>query len=272
MKYHSVRIFLIAIFSFGWGFLAKAIDFEKPLFEQKSVQTLVQDYAGFLTKEQNEKIEAKLNQLSRENSVQILFVTVNNLFGYDKNDYAARLGIAWKVGSKENNGIVFLIKPKQADSKGEVSIQVGYGLEDVIPDAIAKRIVEAEVIPEFKKGKNFKGVDNALNVLIDISKGKYSSEKYMQRTGGDNSGQWIPLIFIGFFLILFFVLRIKSAQRYSIGHHVPFWVAMSMMGSSHSGSSGGFGNFSSGSGSFGGGGFGGFGGGSFGGGGAGGSW
>jgi uncharacterized protein len=258
---------LVSIYSFGF-----AIDQDRPLFEQKAEQTLIQDYANFLTKEQNKKLEIKLNKLSRESSTQILFVTVDNLFGYDKNDYATRLGEKWKVGGKEDNGIVFLVQPKNGSQKGEVSIQVGYGLEGVIPDIVAKRIIEHEIIPNFKNGKYYRGVDAAVNVLIDLSLGKFSADKYLERNGGNQSGGWLPLIFVIFFMIMFFILRLKSARRYSIGHNIPFWIAMGMMSSSGRSSSGGFSNFTSGGGSFGGGGFGGFGGGSFGGGGAGGSW
>jgi uncharacterized protein len=249
-----------------------SIDHTKPLFEQDAVPALIQDYAQFLSKEQDKKLEIKLNKLSRESSTQILFVTVDDLMGYDKNDYASRLGIKWEVGGKEDNGIVFLVVPKQANKKGEVSIQVGYGLEGVIPDIVAKRIIEHEVIPNFKNGKYYRGVDAAINVLMDLSLGEYPADKYLERNGGQSSGAILPFIFIIFFTILFFVVKVKSTQRRSIGSNIPFWVAMGMMSSGNRSSSGSFSNFTSGGGSFGGGGFGGFGGGSFGGGGAGGSW
>ena len=263
--FHSLLIVLVSLSSLF------AIDQNTPLFEQKPVQALVQDYAHFLSPNEDQKLQQKLNQLSRETSTQILFVTVNSLLGYDKNDYATRLGEAWGVGGKEDNGIVILVQPKTATQRGEVSIQVGYGIEGLVPDAVAKRIVEYEIIPNFKKGKNYRGIDAAVNVISDLTKGEFTADKYLERNGGKNEGNWAPFILFILMAIFFGFMRFRGARQYSIGHNVPFWIAMGMMNSGHRG--GGFSDFSSGGGSFGGsGGFGGFGGGSFGGGGAGGSW
>ncbi len=262
---------LILLISFSSLF---AVENDKPLFEQKPVQSLVQDYAHFLSVNENQKLQKKLNQLSRETSTQILFVSVNNLFGYDKNDYASRLGQAWGIGGKEDNGIVILVLPKSGHTKGQVAIQTGYGMEGIVPDIVAKRIVENEVIPNFKNGKNYRGIDAAVNVIADLSKGKFTADKYLKRSGGKNKGNWSPFILFILMAIFFGFMRLRGARQYSIGHNVPFWIAMGMMSSGTRG--GGFSNFSSGGGGFGSsggfGGFGGFGGGSFGGGGAGGSW
>lgn len=267
----TILYFLVFLISFS---SLKAEEKQIPLFEKKPVQALVQDYAQFLTKEQDKKIQKKLIKLSNETSTQILFVTVNSLMGYDKNDYATRLGEAWGVGGKEDNGIVILVQPKVGNAKGEIAIQVGYGLEGIIPDIVAKRIVEHEIIPNFKNGKYFRGIDAAIDVITDISKGQFTADKYLERNKSRKSseGSWTPFISIILFAIIFGIMRIRGARQYSIGHNVPFWIAMGMMSSSGGSSGGGFSNFSSGGGSFGGGGFGGFGGGSFGGGGAGGSW
>ena len=264
---HKILALIILLSTFSASF---AVEADKPLFEQKAVQSLVQDYAQFLTPKQDQKLQKKLIQLSKETSTQILFVTVNDLFGYDKNDYASRLGIAWQVGGKEDNGVVILVQPKLGSQKGQVSIQVGYGMEGVIPDIVAKRIVEHEVIPNFKKGKYYRGIDAAVNVITDLSKGKFTANKYLERNKAKSSeGNWAPFVMFIAMALFFGIMRLRGARQYSIGHNVPFWIAMGMMSSSRGGS---FSNFSSGGGSFGGGGFGGFGGGSFGGGGAGGSW
>lgn len=264
LKYFTLILILL------FGVNAFGIDESKPLFEQKPVQSLIQDYAHFLTPEQDQNLEIKLNQLSRETSTQILFVTVNDLLGYDKNDYATRLGKKWEVGGKANNGIVVLVQPKNASTKGEISIQVGYGLEGIIPDIVAKRIIEYDVLPYFKNEEYYEGVDAAINTLISLSKNEFTADDYLEKNANQNPAEWLPfLFFIGFFFFIIF-LKFRAAKKYSIGHHLPFWLALSMLNSSSR--SGSFSNFSSGSGSFGGGGFGGFGGGSFGGGGAGGSW
>lgn len=242
------------------------------LFDQKPVQALVQDYAHFLTEAQDRKIEKKLNDLNRSTSTQILFITVKDLMGYSKNDYISRLVEEWSFGGEEDNGIVILVQPETDQSKGEVSIQIGHALKSLIPDIVAKRIIEHEVIPNFENGKHFRGIDAAINVLISIRLGEFSSSKYLERNGGQPENHWLPFIlFIIISTLLFIILKMRNARHYSIGHNVSFWLTLCMTDSSkHTG--GGFSNFSSGSGSFGGRGFEGFGGGGFGGGGAGGSW
>ena len=156
--------------------------------------------------------------------------------------------------------------------RGQVFIAPGYGLEGIIPDAIAKRIVDNEVLPNFKAGNYYKGIDDAVTVLMKLSLQEFTASEYEQQTSGEGSplGIIVPLIV---FLIIFGNIfgRASRMRRSSLGRSIPFWILLSMLGSG-SRRGGGFGNFSSGSGSFGGGGFGGFGGGSFGGGGAGGSW
>ena len=263
---HKTRIFFAIIFLM-LSTVLQAVDLNQPLFEQEAVPSLVQDYANFLSPSQRQELEQQLNQLSNTTSTQILFVTVPSLLGYDKNDYAAQLGEAWGVGGKEDNGIVFLIQPKTNHTRGEVSIQVGYGIEPLIPDAVAKRIIEYEVIPAFKKGDNFAGVLAAVQVMTKLTQGQFTANQYLKKH--QKKGQAFSAMFVMLFLAMMFFLRMRSARSHTIGGSLPFWMLLGMMGSSSL--SGGFSDFSSGGGGFGGG-FGGFGGGSFGGGGAGGSW
>jgi uncharacterized protein len=233
---------------------------------------IVNDYANFLSVQENQALENKLVQFNNQTSTQIAIVIVKSLDGYDPFSYANGLGENWGIGQKgKDNGILILVKPKYQNSKGEVFIATGYGVEGAVPDAITKRIVNNEIIPYFKQGMYFKGLDEATNRIIELTKGEYTAEQYREATKRSGSGSAIPGGVIFLIIIVFsFIGRARRARHYSVGHSVPFWIAMGMMSSnrSHGGS---YGNFSSGGGSFGGG-FGGFGGGSFGGGGAGGSW
>lgn len=242
--------------------------------ERSNPPRIVNDYANFLSAQENQALENKLVQFNNQSSTQIAIVVVKSLDGYDPASYAFGLGEKWGIGQKgKNNGILILVKPKHQNSKGEVFIATGYGLEGAVPDAIAKRIIENEIIPYFKQGMYYKGLDAATNRIIELTNGEYTAEQYKEATSRSDSGSAIPGAIIFLIIIIFsFIGRAKRARHYSVGHNVPFWIAMGMMSSnrSHGGS---FGNFSSGGGSFGGGGgFGGFGGGSFGGGGASGSW
>lgn len=236
---------------------------------------LVNDMAGVFDQNQAEAMERTLVQFSNETSTQVAVVTLSDLKGYDAGDYSFRLAEKWGIGQKgKNNGILILVKPKTKDSKGQAFIATGYGVEGAVPDAIARRIVENEMIPQFKTNNYYAGVNAGVKVIMELTRGEYTADAYVQKTSGSPGISGFIMVFI--FIVLFFAIsrRAKKTNNSSIGRNLPFWILLSMLGSSgrHSGS---WGNFNSGGGSFGrggGGGFGGFGGGSFGGGGAGGSW
>ena len=234
---------------------------------------LVNDFAGVLSGDEVENLERKLIMFNDSTSTQIVVVLVKSLNGYDMNEFARLIGEKWGVGQKgKNNGAVILVKPKYPNEKGEACIQTGYGLEGAIPDALAKRIVENEMIPNFSNGNYYAGIESATSTMISLAKGEYTADQYNKKNKKKSSpfGLLVPLIIIG---IVFMLIRGSRAQGMSVGKSIPFWTAFWLLGSMGSGHSGSWNNFSSGSGGFGGGGgFGGFGGGSFGGGGAGGSW
>ena len=252
--------------------------FAQDIPERPNPPQLVNDMADVLSNGQEQQLEMELEQFARETSNQIAIVTVPDLGGYPASEFAFRLGEEWGVGQKDKgNGVVVLFKPKTSDSKGQVFVAVGYGLEGAIPDAVANRdIVDYEMIPHFKQGDVYGGLHAGTQVIKSLAKGEFSAAEYHEKASGGGGAGLGVIIFL--FVIFFFVVPIlRGRKRYygatSRGSSLPFWLLMGgMMGSgrSHGGS---FGNFSSGGGSFGGGGgFGGFGGGGFGGGGAGGSW
>jgi len=229
---------------------------------------LVSDELGFFTQNEKALLEQKLDDFSNKTSTQIAIRTIPSLKGYDIDDLSQRWLDSLGVGQEgKNNGVLILIKPKTTNEKGEVSISVGYGLEGVIPDAIAKRIIEAEILPNFRNGNYFTGIDAATNTLMALASQEFTAEEYIAKTKKGDGESIIGVIV--FFIIVFVIFSgfFRKRRRYSsVGHALPFWMAMGMMGSSRSYGSG-FGGFSSGSG-----GFGGFGGGLGGGGGASGSW
>lgn len=261
---------LIIIVALLFGLTAFAQDIPS----RPSPERLVNDLAGVLTPEQANQLERELADFANRTSTQIAVVTVPSLNGYDKSDFAFRLGQSWGVGQKEkNNGIVVLFKPKTADSRGEIFVAVGYGLEGVIPDATANRdIIQAEMIPRFKNGDIYGGLYAGIKVLMGLASKEFTPQEYHDKVSNDGDGAVFGIIvFVG---LMIFILSLTRRRRgyYTGGSNLPFWLLMgTMMGSGNR--HGSWGNFSGGSGGFGGGGgFGGFGGGSFGGGGAGGSW
>ena len=224
--------------------------------------SLVNDYTGTLTAHQVNILEHKLVAYNDSTSTQILVLLVDDLQGYSVEQYATEIGHSWGVGQKgKNNGAVILVKPKKGSERGQVNINTGYGIEEYVTDATAKRIIEKEMIPSFKEDDYYTGIDNAVNVIMDLCSGKFTQDEYTN--GGEGIPIWLILIFM---IALILIFRSSNGnQNYSGGGTRTIWIPMGGFGgSSFGGSSGG--------GSFGGGGFGGFGGGGFGGGGASGSW
>ena len=242
--------------------------------ERPNPPRLVNDFAGMLKADEVNSLENKLVAFNDSTSTQIAIVIVPSLGGYDKADYAQTLAEKWGIGRKgSNNGVLILIKPNRPDSKGEVQIATGYGLEGAIPDITCAEIIDREIVPAFREGNYFEGLNNATNTLMSLARGEFTAAQYGQKAK-KSTGKGVPL---GLMIIVVFVI-ISMISRNSGGSNnkhistggLPFWMLLGMMNSGR-GSGGSWGGFSGGGGG-GGGGFGGFGGGSFGGGGAGGSW
>lgn len=230
---------------------------------------LVNDFAGLLSQDEVSRLEQKLVAFNDSTSTQITVVTLKSLDGYDIDDLAQRIGQEWKVGQKAfDNGIVILIKPRAGNEKGLAAISTGYGMEELIPDAIARRIVDNEMIPFFKDNNYFGGINAGTDVVMDLVSGRFKASDYKKKGAGP-IGILIPIIIIA--LIAIFFGKNNNDKHHNIGRNsgLPFWLLMGMLGNSGRSSGGDWGGFSGGGG---GGGFGGFGGGGFGGGGASGSW
>jgi uncharacterized protein len=123
----------------------------------------VTDAAHILTPESRAALDAKLKALEDKSSIQLVVATVASLQGGDVESYANGLFRAWKLGdAKKNNGVLFLIAP--GDRK--MRIEVGYGLEGVLTDAVSKVILTLAVAPRFKAGDFAGGVDHGVDAII----------------------------------------------------------------------------------------------------------
>src|SRR5512133_1583407 len=150
---------LFCLFANGFAF-AQEIP-EKPV-----PQRLVNDFTQTLNQQETGALERKLVAFNDSTSTQIAIVIVPSLQGYDKSDYAQRLAEKWGIGQKGlNNGILILVKPKTADSNGQVFIAPGYGLEGIVPDLTAAEIIDNEMIPSFRENDYYGALDKASNTL-----------------------------------------------------------------------------------------------------------
>jgi uncharacterized protein len=241
----------------------------------------VVDQAHLLSPEQVADLSSKSEALEAQSGRQLVIATVNSLEGYPIEDYAYRLGRAWKIGSaKENNGVVLVVAPNEH----KVSIATGYGAGGFMTDAMSGVIIREAILPHFKQNPPDYGggIQAGANAIIkqmslppdqaqkNIAAAEQAQKQRQHRSGGALPGVFWLLV-IGFVALSHF--RRGFGRRYRTrGGGISPWVALWGLSELSRGSRGGWGGGGGWSG--GGGGFGGFsgGGGSFGGGGASGSW
>jgi len=230
-------------------------------------QTSVYDYANVLNADEKAQLEEKLIRYSDSTTSQIVVVTVETIKGEDIGILAPKWAHEWGIGqAKEDNGVFILL----AKSERKIWIAPGYGVEDRLVAGINGEIVRNIIIPEFKAGNFYSGLDKGADAIFDVLKGKYKGERK------ETKGKKIPILPI--IIVVFIILVLISRNKNTGGNSGSSGGGPSLLDviilSSLGRNSGGFGGGSSGGGfGGGGGGFGGgFGGGGFSGGGAGGDW
>jgi uncharacterized protein len=222
----------------------------------------VVDGAHMLSPAAVQKLDGELAGLEQQTGRQVVVATIPDLQGYDIADYGYQLGRAWGVGRKgQNDGVVFLVAPNDR----KVRIEVGYGLEPVLTDALTSVILQEKVLPKFRSGQMEQGVVDGVEAVIqqlalpeDQAKAKVAQaaqvqEQQQQQGGGIPFG----LIFTAFLLfwVLSGLLRGFGRRGYRGGGGLWWLLPLMMSGRGGGGGWGGDGGgFSGGGGSFGGGG------------------
>ena len=202
----------------------------------------VTDRAGLLSPSAKAELEKTLRDFEGTTSNQVVVATFPSLEGNSLEDFSMRLAEAWKVGQKgKNNGVIFLIFKNDR----KMRIEVGYGLEGVLPDALAGQIISQVVAPYFRKGDYSGGILAGTDAIMKATQGEFKGDPSSEK--GGTAGKLIGLLFV-FILFHAFVRRrsLGTGRRGRGGFFVP------MGGRYRSG--GGFGGFRGGGGGFGGGG------------------
>ena len=222
-----------------------------------SFQTSVYDYADVLNPTEEKELENKLVRYSDSTTTQIVVITIDDLKGESIGLLTPRWAQEWGIGQeKEDNGILILLSKNDR----EIWISPGYGVEDRLTAGINGELIRNIIIPEFKAGSYYNGLDKGADAIFEVLKGKYKGSR-------KESSNPLPFILIVIFIIILIVLASRGNKgggnfRGGGGLDLGDIIILSSLGRS----GGGFGGGSSGG--FGGG----FGGGGFSGGGAGGSW
>lgn len=230
-------------------------------------QTSVYDYVSLLSGNEKSSLEQKLIRYSDTTSTQIVVAIISTTKGENIGLLAPKWAQEWGIGqAKEDNGVFILL----ARDDRKIWISPGYGVEHKLTAGITGELVRNIIIPEFKNGDYYTGLDKGTDAIFEILNGTYKGT----RKSSEPSPFPAKLFFILFIIFIFIIISIIKNRRGGGGRGFhrrrgfDIWdaIILSKMGR------GGFGGGRSGGG-FGGGGFGGgFGGGGFSGGGAGGSW
>lgn len=221
----------------------------------------VVDAANLLKPEERSALETKLKAHEDKTSDQVVVATVPSLEGFEIEDYANRLFRQWQLGEKKtNNGALLLVAPKER----KVRIEVGYGLEGALTDALSKVIITTAVAPQFQKGNFAGGIDAGVDAMLSILTG--DAEEWQRRSQireDDEADEALVSSIVSFLIFLwiaYLVYRVatdkggpRRMHRTRSGQWIPVGSSWSGGGSSWSGGSSG-GGFSGGGGSSGGGG------------------
>ena len=236
--------------------------------EKPSLQTSVYDYIDLLRASEKKSLEQKLIRYSDSTSTQIVIAVIESTEGENINYLGAQWGQKWGIGqANKDNGILILL----AHGDRRIAINTGYGVEGNLTDAMSRRIIENFIIPEFKKGDYYAGLDKGADAIFKVLTGEFKEERSFDRNGRFPFGAILPIII---FIIIMIILSSRNrrgggGRRGGRKKGLDIWDVIILSNMGRGGRSGGFG----GGGFGGGGGFsGGFGGGGFGGGGASGGW
>lgn len=243
--------------------------------ERPSPPRLVNDFTGTLSSGERGALEQKLVAYADSAGSQVAVVIVPTTDGVAPVDYATEILREWGVGRADiDDGVVLLV----AVQDREVFITTGFGAEGALTDATAGRIVRSVLVPQFRQGNFFAGIDGATDAILAALSGEFEAPERRGPAAGGEGGISSALccLLLVFLALVVLSSRTKPPKGGSKGggrrrRSGPGIVVLPGFGGGFGGGGFGGGSFGGGGG-FGGGGFGGFGGGFGGGGGAGGSW
>ena len=258
----SFSFVLILCFTSIWG------QFQIP--EKPEKETSVYDYINLLSAVQKNTLEQKLIRYSDSTSTQIVIAIIASTQGENITYLGAQWGQKWGIGQAgKDNGVLVLL----ARDDRKIAINTGYGVEGNLTDAMSRRIIENVIVPEFKTGNYYGGLNNGADTIFKVLNGEFKEDRSLTTEDGFPFRALFP--FIIFFIILIILSKRNKGNNGGKGGRknrgLDLWDVIILSNMGRSGGTGG--GFGGGGGSFGGGGFGGgFGGGGFGGGGASGGW
>lgn len=257
----ATRLVLLA--ALAWLLLAAAA-FAQPSFP--SLSGRVVDQAGLISPEGEAALTRRLEALEAETGDQLVVVTLNSLQGYEIEEYGYQLGRAWGIGqAARDNGVLLIVAPNER----KVRIEVGYGLEPVMTDAMSALIIRNAILPAFREGDFEGGIGAGVDMIAgQLTLDPAEAQARAAEAAEDMAGPKIyPMAVLGIILAVLFMFATligalsRAGRRYRGDGDgltpILIWAAAEAMrggGGSGGGGWGGGGGFSGGGGGFGGGG------------------
>src|ERR1700734_2202415 len=176
----------------------------------------VVDQAGVMSADSRSAVEAKLKDLEDKSGIQLVVATVKSLQGSDVETYANQLFRAWKIGqAQKNNGVLLLVAP----AEHKVRIEVGYGLEGTLTDALSSVIIASAIVPRFKTNDYSGGIERGVDGIISVLSGDTADWQPNPQVRRDDPGGAFAalfpfLFFIAIILIFHFLSRFTGSGRY----------------------------------------------------------
>jgi uncharacterized protein len=250
----------------------------------------VVDQANLLSTEQESSLSQQLQAHEKKTTNQVVLVTLNSLQGYDIADFGYQLGRHWGIGQAEHdNGVLLVVAPNER----KVRIEVGYGLESTLTDALSRQIIDRRILPRFRQKDYSGGIQEGVAAILGVLDGSVDVQQFQSSPSSKNVNfeylfnVVIIIVILGQFLSQFMGTAASTGTVFGSSFGLGSWLGgslllgfmaalfasafhlVSRLPGGRGGGGGGYGGYSGGS--SGGGGFSG-GGGSFGGGGASGGW
>ena len=166
----------------------------------------ITDLAGVIDPATEEALDRQLDGLEQRTSSEVAVATVSSLEGMSIEEYANRLFKEWGVGqAKQDNGVLVLVAPNER----EMRIEVGYGLEGVLPDGLAGQIIREDFTPRFRDGDYSGGIRNGVGLVVDVvEKHQVLTPEelatFNESRSEDDVPLWIAIPFFGLFVTIGF--------------------------------------------------------------------
>lgn len=160
----------------------------------------VVDEAGLLSTQTESTLSGRLAGFEQESGTQVVVVTLKSLQSYSIEEYGYQLGRHWGIGQKgENNGVLLIVAPNER----KVRIEVGYGLEGVLTDAISHSIIQNAILPNFKANNYERGIVQGADAILLALGGQYKETQQTRRekpAAEDEGAPYAMLFFVAFIL------------------------------------------------------------------------